>query len=561
MADRQCFENAEVLSGISAATNPVIPTGPETGLCGPFAGPALTGLPRAREREDQVFPAGEERACSPGHFFRDDFYDRIHVIPSRIDVGNLTERLVFDVEFFNAFLENVSMTGVEPHGVDGVTLSDLGIPRTIRALMSITAQIAVELGGPAVIDGSYVFSYDVGPDSVLEIVGQRIIPFSISPDWSEPVREELLFLTQIIEARDGSEQRIILRARPRWRLRYSILEGGLKVNLADSLLAGWGARSYALPVWPRKSRLLAPVLPDEAFVQCDTSNGAFKRGELCVVWQDALNCEAHEIGAVGEGGVSLVYPMGRGFPNGYCVPARLARLEGVKTSIGALTTSLVEAELAFEADEPESLEREPLPAVYEGLGVFPWGHDYAKARQRSLERSMNVYDSGLGLPIRDDRLGYPADEFQLDGIALRGHAEIGRFKRFLAAADGQAKTFWVAVNEDQLQLSRRLDMGSQLMHVRNAAYGLLEMELRSRRTLFMDTRAGRLFFNVTSFLAAAQGDVALFADVAWPRTFEIGEVGQIGFLVKARLAQDEFSLEYGVDCAARTSVRLKGVAA
>jgi hypothetical protein len=558
VADRQCFENAGTLSAISAATNPVIPTGPETGLYRPFIGPALTGLPLARLREDQVFPAGTERECHPGHYFRDDFYDRIHVIPSRIDVGNLTERVEYAVEFFNAFLENVSMTGVEPHNVDGVTLSELGIPRTIYALLSVTATVTVDLGGPAVIDGSFVFSYDLGPDSVLAIVGQRIIPFSIPPDWTSPVTEELRFLTRIIEARDGTEQRIIMRARPRWRMRYRMMEGGPGVGLADSLLAGWGGRSYALPVWTRKSRLLAPVLPDEASVQCDTADRGFVRGGLCVVWQDALDCEAHEIDAVGAGGLSLVYPRGRDFSHGYCVPARLARLAGVTAQVGALTTGLVEADLEFEADGPEDLERVPLPVEHGGLGIFPWGHDYSRPASRSLARSMDVHDSGLGLPVVEDRRGYPVDEFAFEDIILDGHAEIDRFKGFLAAVDGQAKAFWVGINEDQLLLSRRLDMGSSLMHVGNVAYGLLESGLASRRTLFMRTVAGRMIFGVTSFLATGQGDIALFTDTAWPRSFEIGEVGQIGFLVRARLAQDDFALEHAVDCVARVSVRMRG---
>jgi hypothetical protein len=558
MADRECFLNAPILSEITAVTNPVA-TGTEIGLCQPWKGSPLPPLMHARSRGDQVFPVGIERAVHPGRFFVDDFYNRIHLIPPRIDVGNLTEKVVYDIEFFNAFLQNVYLDEITPYNTDGIVLSNIDVPKLIYALLSITAQVTLNLSGPAIIDGNFTFSFSIGPDLVLDIVGQRIIPFPISPNWTEPVTEELSYYTQIIESRDGTEQRIILRVKPRWRIKYSILENGIRVNLIESLLAGWGGRSYAVPIWFKKSKITLPVLGDESVIQCDTANRGFKKGDLCIIWLDAMTAEAHEIDTVGTNQLTFVYPVSQPFPYGYVIPARLCHLNGQMTSIGAVATNLIEAQVTFEADLPETIEPSPIPDTYDGLGIFPYGHDYTKPLTRSFIRSMNVYDSGLGIFNWDDRRGYPIDEFEIDDIMLMGLAEVEKFKGFVASVNAQAKAFYYRINEEQLLLSRRLDMGSNFMYIKNTSYGILEQHIKSRQTLVMYTTTGRLIFNITSYMATDQNDIMLFTDTSWQKSYEIEEVNQISFLVKVRLDQDDYVYKYNIDNVAVINVKLKGV--
>ena len=521
----------------------------------------MTSIPPARIRTDQVFPEGKARAAARPPFYGDDFYNRVHVRPHLIDVGNMTERLVFEVELFNAFLTAVVLTDVDGIGVDGMVLSGLDPPLTILALTSAFGELEILLAGPAAIDGRQVFSFSRGPDLALRVIGTRLVTFGLAPDWSKTVKESLIYWTDVLESRDGTEQRIIMRPLPRWRLTYEVLEADLPAGLLDNLLAGWGGRSFVVPLWHRKSRLTSPVRPGDVDVPCETAGRGFGSGDLCVLWRDATRCDTLEVQAVGAHGLVTARPAGGEYGSGYCAPARLCHLVGDECGISAVASNLLEAELVFEADEPEPVEPAPLPAFLDGLGLFPYGHDFASARPRRLVRSMNTYDSGLALFSREDRRGWPVDHVSVEDVMLGGLEALEAFKGFVQSVGARAKAFWLDLNEDSLRLTRRIEAGTRLMYVADVAYGLLASGLPARRRLLLLTRKGRFTALVNSYLQTVEGDLMLELDDAWSVDLEPWEVGRLGFLVKARLDQDEFVLEHLVDDVARVSLELKGVSA
>jgi hypothetical protein len=329
--------------------------------------------------------------------------------------------------------------------------------------------------------------------------------------------------------------------------------------MAESLLAGWGGRSYAVPIWFKKAKIKMAALGGESYVMCDTANKGFKIGDLCVIWQDADNNETHEISNVENERLTFVYPLSRDYPYGYCVPAKLCHLDGNSTSIGSITTNLIEADLTFEADKPETIDKLPSPDQYEGLSVFTWGHDYTKPNVRTLVRSMDYYDSGLSLTDWADKRGYPIDEVTYSGIMLMELEQIAKLKGFIASLDAQAKAFYLILNEDQLLLSRNIDKGSYLIYVKNLSYGLLEQAIKSRQKLVLYTKIGRVILNVNSYLSTDQGDVILFTDHEWEDDLAIEDVIQITFMVKVRLNQDSYVYEYDIDNVATISLKMKGV--
>ena len=560
MTTRDAFMAPGALSVVTGVTNP-LPTGSEVGLCQPGLGVELTDQPLARARTAGAKPpdgVGREAGRIP--FYADDFYNRIHLRPVRIDAGNLTERMAYEVEVFNAFLETATLLGVEGYGVEGAPLSGLDPPLAILALMSALGELEVTLDGPAAIDGRYVFSFTLGPDLALRIIGARIITFPLAPDWSSPVEETLLWWTDVLESRDGTEQRISMRTWPRWRLEYSVLEGGLAAGLLDSMLAGWGGRSYSLAVWHEKSRLTAPVDPDDPILHCDTANRGFQPGGLCVVWRDPLACETLEVASVAPGGITVARPASRAYDFGYVIPAKLCHLVGEECELSAVASNLLRADLAFEADEPERVEAKALPPVLDGLGLFPYRHDFASARARRLTRSMNVYDSGLALFSREDRRGRPMDSLSIEDVLLGGRAEAEDLKGFFQAVLAKAKPFWVELREDLLKVTRPIAAGSMLVHVADMAYGLLASRLPSRERLYFRTRKGWFANAVLSFADTGQGDCVLHLEKPWAESLELDDIGQVGFLIKARIDQDELRLSRLADHVARTGIELKGVA-
>jgi hypothetical protein len=540
-----------------------LPTGfpehTETGLCQPSIGPEEYPLFKARQRTNQTFPPNDSHLVNPTWSFSNDFYYRIHIYPNRIEVGNLTERIIYQIEFFNAFLANVSLTNVIPYDNEGVNLSPIPLPSPILSLNSIYAELEISVSGPANINTTYLFEFSLGPTLDLKVTGVRIITFSIAPDWTRQVTEKLSFLTQILEARDGTEQRIILRQIPRWTFRYTFLEGGKTVNLVDSLLVGWGARSFATPIWPQKSKINFSVPAGSMMIYCNTVNRGFVAGGLCVLWRDALYCETLEIAGVSANQLSLVRPVSQFYASAFAIPARLCHFVGDRSKITAITSDVLEGEVEFESDDLVDIIPQDLTDRYQGLGILPYKHDYKAGRDRAFQRSMVIYDNGIGVTSRVDRRGYPLDEFSYKDIMFGTRESINAFKSWLMSVYGPAKPFYVILNEDQLKPTRDLESGVNTLYVDHIAYGILASYLNNRKTLVMRTNTERYIFDVVSYMGTNEGDLLIYTNFAWPRSITVGEIVQIGFLVKARLNQDEFEIDYSADTLARTSLEIKGI--
>jgi hypothetical protein len=557
MPNQVAFDAIEVLYNF--ANSRPMNTGTQTGLCQPLIGPSESPFQMAKTRTDQTFPPGKTYQAHSGWSFADDFYYRIHVYPARLEVGNLTEQIVFDIELFNAFLQAVSLNAVTSYNNDGLDLVVGSLPRSILAMTSIVLPLTVSMLGPPIIDGRFVFDFSLGPDLTMLITGNRIVTFAISPDWSRTVSEKLSFWTQILESRDGSEQRIIMRVIPKWSFKYTFLEGHESLNLIDSLLYGWGARSYAVPLWTHKSRVSVPVYAGALEIPCDTLGRPFVEGGLCVLWRNPLTCETLEVANIFPNKLTLARPISQEYASGFIMPALLCHLVEETTKITALTSDLLEGEVEFEPDEWQDITPVEISDKYNGLMILPFKHDFKSGRSRTVDRRILYYDTGMGKYSRVDRRGYPMDVIQIDDIFLTSRAEIRRFKGFLMTVFGQAKPFYLMLNEDQLKVSRNLEYGSNMLYITNLSYGLLESHLDNRKTLFIKTKDERYIVNVTSYIGTEVGDIILLLDTSWPRAIPKEEVAQIGFLVKARLNHDEFEINYTADTLARTSISIKGV--
>lgn len=559
MADHDFMAMPPVLHAVNAGAW-AITSNTATGIAVPGEEPELTGMPRAGARTVQTFPAGVERGFAPTRSFADDFYYRIHLLPSIIDAGRLTEEMKYPVEIFNAFLEPVSLTELAAANAGGLELAGFAPSDVVLAMTSSVGTLTVVMDGPPEIDGSFAFEFTEGAGVTLRIIGSRVVTFPFAPDWSRKVVERISYLTDILEARDGTEQRIRMRALPRWSTEYTVLEGGEAMNLLDSMLAGWGARTFLVPVWWMKTPLVTPMGGGAVNARCDTAGRGFVQGGMAVVWQDAFRYEAFDIATIAPDGLTFSKPSTRSFMDGHVIPARMCRLAGAEGALSAVTSSLAEASFNFEAERPDDVPAGTSADTIDGRDVFPFRHDWSSPRKRTVRWSVNSYDTGTGLPIRAMRHGRHSDGLEARNALFGSIAEAEAFKGWVARQHGRAKSFYALIDEDQLVPTRGVLEGASLLYIRNAAYGLLESASDERNLLFMQDAAGaRTVFRPTTYVDAGAGETLLYLDRPFPATVPLDRIVRIGFVVLCRFDQDDFALERGQDTLARTSLTLKGV--
>lgn len=79
--------------------------------------------------------------------------------------------------------------------------------------------------------------------------------FDFPPDWSGGVSETLAHQTDILQSRDGTEQRRSLRTKPRAGMEYTVSVRGDDINRLDGALWAGQASAVKVPFWPGKVSL------------------------------------------------------------------------------------------------------------------------------------------------------------------------------------------------------------------------------------------------------------------------------------------------------------------
>jgi hypothetical protein len=558
MVDFPAYEMPEVMHAISGGTREIA-TGAETGVWRPLIGSYVSAPVDSYQRTFQTFPPGVNRSAAGALFFSDDFYNRVHFLPPILSLGNLTRDEQYLIEIFNAYLENVNITAITPENNLNIVGGGLELPALIKALRSVNYNIAVSMDGPGTIDATFNFIFDIGDVYGLKVIGNRLVVFAFPPDWSDKVVETLSFFTDILEARDGTEQRIIMRNRPRYSVKYSILESN--INLFDSYMAGWGARTFVLPLWWRKAQLLAPVNQGESTIVCDSVDHGVKPGEIVLIWRSPTECEAVPAVVVSANSITIEGELNASYGSGYVVPTRLCVIAGASAEMETIHSRLFKADMEFEIIKPEDWPDAYVPEdSYQGLPVIPYIHDYSSPRPRSFEWRMIENDTGLGLKYKKYLEDSPTDAMEIEDVLLPTHAETDRFKTFLMSRRGPAKAFYVLIKEEHFELVKDIDVNTDVMFVKNNSYFILEHAVETRKTMFLKTNYGRLYiFKPESFAMDFNGDMIVNIDSTWDASLPVNKIRYIGFAFKARFDQEDFDIEHTLDVLSRVSYRLKGV--
>lgn len=529
-------------------------------LLGETIPPVILG-PRTR-RPAEGYGLAKNRGGVYLHGFVEDMYDRIFVSPLFINVGNLTSQQHYDILFFNAFRTPQSILGVAPGGVtDGVVLRPIPVPVVLGALQEYTGGVAINLNGPPSIDATFTFTFTVEPPQTLVITGSRIVAFAFEPDWANPMEEKLSFWTQIIEAHSGKEQRISLRKYPRWSLSFEVINDGRAVNTLDSLMTGWSGRLFCLPDWTQKAPLTQKAVAGQYTIAIDLAESGLKAGDLAVLWTSPYNSETFEIIAVTATSATLATPLAG--PHGvgsFIIPARLGRV-GLPLETDYVTGSVITFGAVLEPKEAEyGLTPTPYPEKYDGYQIVPFKHDFAEALPHEYSRKFQEYDNGLGQYDYKDLHSQLHDRFYKNRILLHGRAEIRAFKNWLASVQGRAVPFHIKVEQDQLQISRIISGGQNIIHVLNSEFGLMAALSGSRNTLIIRTLKGREWIaKVISYVSLATGEVALYLDMVFPANFAPPEMDSVSFLRLVRLDSDEITIRHVVDGLAEVDLIFKGI--
>lgn len=484
--------------------------------------------------------------------FFDDWYNRIHVIPSATDLGNLVSTQSREVSIWNAYLVPKPYTGINVEGSVGVTIQPpAGVtpPTTLAATQFVTYTVIINIAGPPSVDTTITYTID-GVEYTSTIVGRRVVLMPFPPNWRQGVDETLLYRSAGARAFDGTEQWASLRQKPRRVLSYTVLLAGKDAQQMDNLAYGWQGRLYGVPIWPEKALLNADAPAGALTLEVDTTNLSFAAGGLLAVYSGPQLNDVREIASIVGTTVTLTAPTNYPWPSGSKVyPVMVAAINATLSGMRH-TDGVVEMPLSFES-EPSS-------------NAYPFDAGTAPLTYRSAEaygEKINWAD-GMAFDWSTDstKLDYQSGKFQLVSRSeysdftrnhswlLEGKSEVADLRAFFQRRLGRATPLWMPSNLADFTLIAPVLIGANRLDVAANDYDIYSLNTNKRRDLFVRLSDGTTFMRrITGATREDEGTTALQLDSGVPVAFDQSTVTRISLMHFYRLTSDAVSLRWHTD--------------
>ena len=513
--------------------------------------------------------AGTQPVNEPGltlsgaHFrtFADDYYNRIHVTPGALDVGNLLGNQVRSIEVWNAWLDQSKLlSSIDATGADGITLTGpRNPPTTFMPLESLIYTLTVLLSGPPVIDASFVFNFPLEHPS-LTTIGKRVVVFFPRP--KHPVLETLEWLTDIIEAYDGGEQRIRLRNAPRQGFEMEVLVAGANEQARlESIIFGWQNRMYGLPCWHEQRRLGQSVPAGSGAVSFDTSSADYRPGGMAIILEAYDKLEVLEVLSVQSDSITLKRVTALAFaPGALIMPMRLARLDA---KIGREDELVAGARYrcSFTVTDNADLSGSASTVQYKGADVLDKSYlTPDNTVKREIVRPMEVIDYGTGIVTVDARSDYPV--MSTEQLWCRDdRAACWAFRQWLHRRAGRLNPIWIPSWRHDFELAATVGASDTSVRVKDTLYRLYVAQKPTRKDIAFVLKDGTLICReITGSDAGLPGEEILSISSGPGVQIDSTNLWKISFLTLHRFSSDRIEISWHMAGKCEVRASMAGVA-
>lgn len=479
--------------------------------------------------------------------FVEDFYERVHVTPNVLALGNLVSTQIRTFEVWNAFFTSNNNISLTPTGdTTGIILTEPAIPPTLYgALESREYQVEVGLTGPPTIDVIYTWVFDT-ETRTLELTGQRVIIFAFSPDWSDAVVERYEFLTQIIEADDGSENRYRLRTNPRRSLEYRVLVESDDKRWLELYLWTWKARLFAVPIWTDCARTTALTPIGDFVVDVVTTDfTSFKVGGLAIFVIDQRTTEAVEISSVDPTSLTLIRATLQSWPTGTRIYPALTGRMVEDQSINQPTADITFASIKFDFVDNDAIAAVDSPVGYQGDFVLEKVPNRVSDLSVKYQSKYGLVDFGISVPVVDDRSGYPDVVTGFDFVE-ETREQIWFWKEWMHSRAGKHSRFYFSSQSKDffpLKAIASTDVG---ITVTDYEYRNFYDFALGKRDIAIFSTTGLVFYRrIVSAVSTTPGEEIIGIDSPTGTTIPLAQIKQIAFLHPCRMDAD--SMEFAWD--------------
>lgn len=467
--------------------------------------------------------------------FLEDFYYRIHIIPRRLDLGNLTSNQTREVYVWNAFLERERLENIDQLQSEGILVrAPYPTPTYFGPLEARTYIANITLDGPPVIDAAFIFYFSSGSSS-LRITGRRVVVWPFLPQIEH--RETLEWRTDLLPS-FSHEQRLALRQAPRQAFSYTFLLDQHSFSVAKALSSQWAHRVYGVPVWSEMTRVgWLPV--GTTILRLDTRFADYRNNDLVLIWESSTRFVAVENLQVLEDQIELKLPLEVSFQNAYVAPLRLARTpQGVSFRRYAHDTTSASA--IFQVVQNKDLSAASRYPKYRGKDVLTDRTILVGELTERIFRPVDEFDNGSGPVIVDIKENWvnSAKTISFDPLTREERWSV---RSWLHSLRGRQRSFWLPSWNQDLILLEDAGASETFITVRPIGYPMYY----GIKDIMIQLKIGdQVFARIISGEVASNGNEVLRLSAPLEVGFTVEEVDFICFMSHVRLNSDRVEVQH-----------------
>lgn len=480
----------------------------------------------------------------------DEWYNRIHLVPSTTQLGNLLSTQEIDIEVWNGFFEFHTLNTITESGTDSMVLSEPApTPLVYSPLESHEYTVSVAVSGPPTIDGQYSFDFDVY-SILFAVTGRRVVvwPFIPQADFIESVE----FKTDVLKSK-SNEQRIALRAYPRVSYQGTFILDENNFSTLKSIMTQWGYRTFAFPVWPEFA-LVGAVPAGTTVLNIDTTQSSYMVDGIVLLYQDTNTYEAAEVESFTDTTITVKSEFLLDFSNAVVMPGMfMSLLEGIAVERDSNEVPVGRATLT--GFDSVDIASDTGKTQLRGKDVYLRRNAALSAVSEKLFTDVEILDDGVGVQLMIPNRTFSEHE-QVISFECADKSQVWEVKEWLYSLKGRQKSFFIPSWSADLSLIDPLTTASTSLLVTSIQYSLyrtgsdLLLKLKDGTELLLQVLVG-------SDVGGGQESLSLSTQVG--QDIELDEIELICFISHVRLDADRFEVNYNSGGGATISIPIREI--
>ncbi|WP_422416798.1 hypothetical protein [Pseudomonas sp. GZD-222] len=395
------------------------------------------------------------------------FFDNVFLTPAEIDAGVVVPGAEFSFELWHSFISPKQLTGLTQTGAFGIELHGV-TSGSLASFESFDYKVSLSQAGGEV---DYTASFDFGTGSAyrFNLTASMALVMPERIDWSTQPEMSIQYLTEVIEAFDGTEQRIALRDIPRYSLSYMYSMTDEQQYRFDNKLST-STGSMIVPLWPLQCQLSRAVQPGDTSVILEAINAHVRTSDTLLI-SEGDECEVVSIESVAGTVVTLKHLAKKTFStNAVVLPARIAYPADESNSTSILR-GFDQHSITYDLDETQI--RKPVPVDdFERLNsrpVFPFRPDRSKDVTTQYNRRREILDPLIGARSIYDRARGTVKILGQTFIFF-SEQERQRFEDFAELMTGAQGEFYIEGPGQAFELSEDLYGPTYKVKIKSSGY-------------------------------------------------------------------------------------------